>query len=128
MHLRTWLSLAVTVLVVGACMGTEDERTPVGPGSPAARYCARLGYASQLAKGDGGESGRCVFGADAGGCDDWAFYQGQCGTQYSYCATHGGAIATTVFDAGTWVGTKAVCTVNGVSCDEEAFSQSGHCP
>jgi len=64
-------------------------------GNPAAYYCTDImGYDYQIiTEEDGSENGLCVM-PDGNACDQWAFYSGECGTEYSYCTQEGLAIET----------------------------------
>ena len=65
----------------------------IGTANPAAVYCTELGYNYKITKGPSGEYGTCIF-PDKSQCDEWAFLQGKCGQQYSYCAKQGYGIKT----------------------------------
>lgn len=60
--------------------------------NPSAVYCSALGY-NYIDKTDekGNEIGVCDFPGNNGNtdCDAWAFLEGKCGTDYSYCAKMG---------------------------------------
>jgi putative hemolysin len=96
----------------------EDERGSVGPGSPAAIYCEKLGYKPS---GDA-----CVF-PDGTSCEQWAFYRADCGREHTYCQTHGGTITTEERDAGGFTAIEAICTLNGARCTEESFYRDEKC-
>jgi len=66
----------------------------VGMPNPAAVYCVFLGYKyeTRIAK-DGSEYGVCKF-PDGSECGDFAFFRGECGKKYSYCALKGCDILT----------------------------------
>ena len=96
----------------------DDERSSIGVPNPAADYCVKLGYT--LA------SPNCNF-PDGTSCDEWSFYNGDCGHSSSYCNTHGGQVSAEVFDAGSYTGSKAVCSLDGKTCDESTFYQTGKC-
>jgi putative hemolysin len=120
------LVLVIVSLTLAACDGSgsgtaaEDERGSVGPGSPAAIYCEKIGY-----KADG-ES--CIF-PDGTSCEQWSFYRATCGQQHSYCSRRGGTIASREVDAGDgFTAVTAICTVNGKQCAEEDFYRAGNCP
>jgi parallel beta-helix repeat protein len=56
--------------------------------NPAAIYCYALGYKIQSIKTDIGEIGICVF-PDGSSCEEWDFYRGKCGQEWSYAALCG---------------------------------------
>ncbi len=60
-----------------------------GHPNPAAFYCTDLGYQSEVITGnDGGQHSICIL-PEGKTCDVWAFYEGSCGAEYSYCAKKG---------------------------------------
>ncbi|HEX2908804.1 MAG TPA: S8 family serine peptidase, partial [Phototrophicaceae bacterium] len=76
--------------------GTPEPTAPSVPvmRNPAAVYCLDLGYQYETVPGiGGGEDGMCIF-PDGQRCEQWQFYAGQCGQQYSYCAQQGLGIVT----------------------------------
>lgn len=120
----------VAVLLLGAALlvgcAAEDEREPIGPENPASRYCISLGYTSS--QPSPGSPSRCNF-PDGTGCDERAFYVGECGQARSYCQLHGGTIASTTADMGTWTAQYAVCTTSeGRQCPEDPYYRTGACP
>jgi putative hemolysin len=63
-----------------------------GMKNPSAVYCEALGYSFELKQnGNGDDIGVCDFPGNDGNadCDSWAFLEGKCGTDYSYCAKMG---------------------------------------
>ena len=125
---RTVVVAALLSVLCCNNLHAEDERSSVGPASPAAEYCVGLGYESSVIQGDGGESGQCRF-LDGSTCDDWTFYRGQCGQANSYCEKHGGTISSMTEDMGGWTGIYAECTMpGGAKCKEETFWTTGSCP
>jgi len=52
----------------------------VGVANPSSTYCLSLGY--NLTNGEGG--GFCIF-PDKTECEEWKFYRGKCGQEWSYC-------------------------------------------
>jgi putative hemolysin len=123
---RTWgLIVVIAAVSVAACdggrspTGEEDERGSVGPGSPAAIYCEKIGYRT--------EGELCMF-PDGTSCEQWSFYRATCGQKHSFCVRKGGTIVSEQADAGGFTTVTAVCTVNGTKCDEENFYRSGACP
>lgn len=100
--------------------GSEDERTPPGRGSPAARYCANLGHRLEPDE-------RCGF-PDGSSCDQWAFFRGQCGAAFTRCARAGGVVRSETVVFGAAFGIVAICDLpSGQSCRESEFVASGRC-
>ncbi|HEX2907936.1 MAG TPA: S8 family serine peptidase, partial [Phototrophicaceae bacterium] len=107
--------------------------------NPAAVYCLDLGYQHETVPGIGGtEDGVCIL-PDGQRCEQWQFYAGQCGQQYSYCAQHGLGMVTLddgkdpfapVYAACTDAAGQVVGTVNELSAlDNRALGcYDGHCP
>jgi putative hemolysin len=62
--------------------------TKVGMPNPASGYCYALGYKMKSLKTDKGELGICIF-PDGSTCEEWDFYRGLCGQQWSYAALCG---------------------------------------
>jgi len=60
----------------------------IGIENPAAVYCQEMGYEYKVVATKDGEKGVCVLPSGEG-CDAWAFYRGECGTEFSYCAKMG---------------------------------------
>lgn len=57
--------------------------------NPASTYVHYLGYKLEIRKSpNGGEYGVCIF-PDSSECEEWSFYRGICGQNYSYCALKG---------------------------------------
>ncbi len=78
--------------------------------NPAAAYVNFLGYKYEIRKGhDGAEYGICIF-PDGSECNDFDFFRGLCGRQYSYCALKGCDIKTKTEDRGTYSVQYAVCS------------------
>ena len=96
----------------------EDERGSIGVPPSAVDYCTRLGFTIV--------ENRCRF-LDGTSCDQWAFFQGECGQEHSYCHQHGGTVSTKTEDMGTWTAVYGVCDVDGRTCKEASFMQTGKC-
>lgn len=58
----------------------------IGTANPAAVYCNEMGYQYYIK--DNRQSGVCVMPSGQE-CDEWSFYSGDCGIDYSYCASKG---------------------------------------
>lgn len=97
---------------------SEDERGNVGVPNPAAEYCIESGFTVA--------DSQCHF-PDGTSCEEWSFYRAQCGQAHSYCNQHGGTVSTDERDAGTFTTINAVCALNGKTCDEAKFSETGTC-
>ena len=67
----------------------KEDVTWLSIANPAAVYCHALGYTYKIE----GEIGYCIF-PDGSKCEEWSFYAGKCGQQYSYCAINGYGIET----------------------------------
>ncbi len=52
--------------------------------NPAQVYCESLGFTYKMVDVPKGESSVCVFNNKTQ-CDAWAFLEGLCGKEYSYC-------------------------------------------
>mgnify|MGYP006279908181 CR=1 FL=1 len=65
----------------------------VGMGNPAAVYCLEMGYDHQILEKEEGQEGTCIF-PDGEACEAWAFLEGKCGQEHSYCAQQGWGIET----------------------------------
>lgn len=75
----------------------------VGIPNPAAVYCQEMGYTY----GTVGNTGYCNF-PDGTQCEEWQFFAGQCGAQYSYCAQNGYGLEVRD-DGGAYASSYAVC-------------------
>jgi C1A family cysteine protease len=64
----------------------------IGFKNPAAAYCMEMGYEYKTVKTEAGERGICVL-PNGEEVDAWAFYRGECATQFSYCAKMGWPVA-----------------------------------
>jgi putative hemolysin len=74
------------------CSGDGSSREGIGMANPAAVYCQEMGYEYKVLKTKDGEQGVCVF-PDGSQCDEWAFYRGEAGQEFSYCARNGWRVA-----------------------------------
>lgn len=78
---------------IASCSGDSgDSSGGIGMANPAAVYCSELGYEYRKVKTEtGGTSGICVFSSEKGddSCDAWAFLEGKCGVEHSYCSSLG---------------------------------------
>lgn len=85
-----------------------DPGPSLGAANPAARYCARLGYAYEIERTPAGDRGVCVL-PNGERVDAWEFYRGKVGREYSWCALNGFTVATRTVDHGTYTSEHAVC-------------------
>lgn len=60
--------------------------------NPAAVYCKELGYEYKIVDTDQGQKGVCIFPDKE--CEEWDFFTGGCGKEYSYCVKKGYDIET----------------------------------
>ncbi len=101
-----------------------------GLSNPSATYCQDLGYQYDIRQSPEGDYGVCVFG-DGNACRAWDFLNGECGSEYSYCETNGGALETHVgSECPEELGLSrcAMCTLeSGEVCPEWEYF-SGECP
>jgi len=99
LHIVAVLVLLVAGFSVG-CMtkenNTSDSNEPgMGIANPAAVYCKELGYEYKIiTDSEGGQRGVCIL-PDNTICDEWEFFKGKCGKEFTYCEKHGGKIITT---------------------------------
>ena len=73
------------------CGGGSDDGLGIGLANPAALYCERLGYEYKTVESEDGQLGVCVL-PDGEQVDAWAFYAGESGAEFSYCANMGWAV------------------------------------
>ncbi len=99
--------------------------------NPAAVHCATLGYENRIVQTKDGQSGTCVF-TDGTHCDDWAFYHGSCGQQFSACIQAGGTLENKNESQSGSTSEYGLCTFrDGTQCSEDALTKgeckSGEC-
>lgn len=84
-----WLfCLTLVVILLTACSAPVKQQvaTPVATDipqvnlpNPASAYCVEQGFESEIRTAeDGSQSGVCIF-ADGSECDEWAYFEGECG-------------------------------------------------
>jgi putative hemolysin len=114
------------------CTGLPTSPTPATGGlglpNPASVYCSDMNYT--LVGGD------CMFppnncGASAGAncingtvthCEQWAFFRGQCGKEFSFCEKNGFRLENRTVDMGTSTAEYAVCVfTDGSECLEQSY-------
>jgi putative hemolysin len=84
----------ITALSTDTC--TQNPRRTGDYGgfmNPAAVYCNTLGYEYKIIHEPSGDRGVCIL-PDKTECDAWAFLEGKCGQEYSYCAILGYDVET----------------------------------
>ncbi len=69
-----------------------DISGSTGLQNPAAEYCTKMGYEYRTVKTEAGERGICVL-PNGDEVNAWAFYRGECATDFSYCAKMGWPVA-----------------------------------
>ena len=79
-----------TTQAQGNCDGNASGS--IGSQNPAAAYCTRMGYEYKTVKTEAGERGICVL-PNGDEVNAWAFYKGECATEFSYCARMGWPVA-----------------------------------
>jgi hypothetical protein len=71
--------LLIGVLAVVACGGNATETPQANMPNPAAVFCEDQGYKVEIrTAADGSQQGFCIL-PDGTECDEWAFFQGECG-------------------------------------------------
>lgn len=118
-QLMLMLALGTALLLAACQQATEQPMDSMQMANPASVYCNAAGYHEENhTDASGGEYGVCIF-PDGTECQSWAFFQGECGQDKSFCAQKGGTlkamngVATCIFP-------------DGSSCPEFAYSQ-GNC-
>ncbi len=67
----------------------EQIDISVGAADPAPRYARKMGCERRVDKTkEEGDYAYCIF-PDGSECEEWAFYRGKCGQEWSYCAQQG---------------------------------------
>ncbi len=85
----------------------------IGFSNPAATYCEEMGYEYKVVKTGDGERGVVTL-PDGSECDAWAFYRGECGEEFSYCARNGWPVAK-IARADSFAGQCTTCVLPGGS-------------
>jgi len=119
-----YFSILVLALTIIYCTEKEPERNNNIP-NPAAVYCEKLAY-KYTVESENGQAGYCIF-PNGEKCEEWSFFAGKCGQNWSYCEKHGGKIETTT--EGCSFSTEcAVCVLpTGERCYEWDYF-NGECP
>jgi hypothetical protein len=82
--------------------------------NPASVYCRDLGYGLELLQTDAGEVNACTF-PDGSWCEEWSFFNGHCGNEFSYCEQNGGDL---IVENG-----EPICVLPGGKCAERDFME-----
>ena len=72
--------------------GCGEPFGKIGMRNPAAVYCEELGYEYRIEETADGQRGVCVM-PNSEELDEWRFYEGEVGQEFSYCARKGWATA-----------------------------------
>jgi putative hemolysin len=94
---------------------------------PSVTYCEELGYNVKIIKTERGESSICELrkGLQKVDCDTWDFFNGKCGTEFSYCEQNNGKIITKQDKLCKFSSECAFCILNdNLECTEWAFFRS----
>ena len=79
----------VLVLLAAGCSKKSPNSQIPCCANPAAVYAKRLGYRYVIREDtSGGQYGVVIF-PDSTECEEWAFYEGRCGQQWTYCERQG---------------------------------------
>jgi putative hemolysin len=72
------LVLGLGALVISGCANPTSAKSGVGLANPASVYCEEQGHTLESRTDENGAYGVCVF-ADGTECEEWAYFQGECG-------------------------------------------------
>ncbi len=97
--------IIVFVVILIACGFTTQV---FGIANPAAVYCEKLGYQSIIQEDEDGQRGFCQF-PDGSAVDEWKFFVGEEGEEYSYCQKQGLEIKTITSEQCQYASKCAVC-------------------
>ena len=87
-HSMSYSSLTSPDHEIAEASKTSEKSRP-NIGNPAAAYCKALGYQYEVRNG----IGYCIL-PDGDSCEEWSFYAGKCGREYSYCIQNGYGLET----------------------------------
>lgn len=85
--------------------------------SPASCYCREQGYDWRIEETPLGEVGICIF-PDGTECGEWAFFEGECGQEWSFCEQQGGEIITVDYSPQYPCPFTTQCAYCILSCEE----------
>lgn len=98
------MKISLTVLAILFFVTIDYAQNKVIP-NPASLYAKFMGYKSKVTVDEFGNQMRvCVF-PDSTQCDEWSFFRGTCGQEFSYCASKGCRTETVIEEASQY----AVC-------------------
>jgi len=101
--------LLILMLVLGVFLVASVSAMP----NPAAAYCKQMGYNYKIEKAsDGSEKGICIP-ATGKEFEEWDFYKGKVGKEYSYCAKKGYDTITKTENQGKYSVEYAACIPKG---------------
>ncbi|MBI5225878.1 DUF333 domain-containing protein [Candidatus Micrarchaeota archaeon] len=118
----------ITARCVGGisyCAAATPER--IGVANPAGTHCANLGYTEAFQD----EGTQCTF-TDGSACDEWDFFRGICGQDFSACDQKNGKITTGSGRIGSGFYQFGLCTfADGSQCGEgeltDGTCKAGQC-
>lgn len=79
--------------------------------NPAEVYCSELGYKTKINITPEGEQGICVIEENVTEFDEWEFFQGKVGGEYSYCAKLGYDVETLDDGRNPYSPEYAICVI-----------------
>lgn len=82
MHAYAAFGWALTGALLLAGCGAQTN-VESGLANPASVYCEDSGYTLEIRRTDAGEIGICHF-PDGEECEEWAFFNGECGAAYHH--------------------------------------------
>lgn len=107
--------VAIIVIVILASCGFINFA--FGLANPAAVYCDELGYQYIVQEEEGGQRGFCQF-PDGSVVDEWKFFIGEEGKEFSYCQKQGFEIKTITSEQCQYASKCAVCILkNGAEVE-----------
>jgi len=97
--------IIVSVVMLTACGFIAQV---FGIANPAAVYCEKLGYQLIIQEEEDGQRGFCQF-PDGSAVDEWKFFIGEEGEEYSYCQKQGLEMKTITGEQCQYASKCAVC-------------------
>jgi uncharacterized protein len=128
LSLVVFLLIMFSLLFISGCanqqIGSNSNNNP-NIADPASVYCINSGYKTEITSNSEGQEVFCIFPNNSR-CDEWKFFQGECGQEYTFCNIHGGELILT--NQGCQFSQN--CTIcklaSGKECDEFSYSK-GDC-
>jgi putative hemolysin len=74
--------------IIWITTGAVNSDLRIGIPNPASMYASKMGCTHKTMTIKEGQIGVCIF-PDGSECEEWAFYRGKCGQEWSYCELHG---------------------------------------